>query len=86
MIPAMLDDLFALLLDEPPLPALSGRRHRPDLYARGGGVSREPAARDAWHLWACDDGDDVLPPEPPAKEEPPAEARERDWLRAALER
>ena len=34
----------------------------------------------------CDDGDDVLPPEPPAKEEPPAEARERDWLRAALER
>jgi len=86
MIPAMLDDLFALLLDEPPLPALSGRRHRPDLYARGGGVSGEPEARDAWHLWACDDGDDVLPPEPPAKEEPPAEARERDWLRAALER
>ncbi|KAH8047519.1 hypothetical protein JL720_16092 [Aureococcus anophagefferens] len=85
MIPAMLDDLFALLLDEPPLPALSGRRHRPDLYARGGGVSGEPAARDAWHLWACDDGDDVLPLEPPAKEEPPAEARERDWLRAALE-
>ena len=90
MMPSMLDDLFALLLDEPPVPggALRGNRHRPDLFPYPGHVQDEPPdARDAWHLWALEPGagDDARPTPPAApSRDPPPDAAERDWLRNAM--